>query len=290
MGADIYHVVEESNENNNRRTETWNCDQTPPTIQEGPDVSNITTTSAKISWHTDESSDSQVLYDEKLNTFALSKTDESPVTQHEIVLGDLKPATLYQFKVRSSDASGNEVESAPEFFQTLPEEDTTPPDISDKSVEQLPGGFIGYRLSAKVEDNDQVERVDFYMDDKLLGTDYSPAPEDGTTFEWIFRLGFIGMDQVEFDADHEFRYEAYDRSGISRISEVMYHPPDNVLNGELAFLSPDPDYVHYVSGYLSSPQAPSSPFPCTPRSITTTAIFVTPTAREPKNPSTRLKS
>ncbi len=114
----------------------------------------------------------------------------------------------------------------------------------------MPGGFISYRLSAKVEDNDKVERVDFYMDDKLLGTDYSPAPDDGTTFEWIFRLGFIGMDQVEFDTDHEFRYEAYDRSGISRISEVMYHPPDNVLNGELAFLSPDPDYVHYVSGYI----------------------------------------
>jgi len=250
VGADIYQEVAESNETNNSRSETWNCDQVPPTIQEGPDVSNITTTGAKISWHTDESSDSQVLYDEKLNTFGFSKANGQPVTQHEIQLSGLKPGTLYQFKVRSSDASGNEVESAPEFFETLPEKDTIPPDISDKSVERLAGDFISYRLSAKVEDNDQVERVEFYMDDKLLGTDYSPAPDDGTTFEWVFRLGYIGMDQVEFDADHEFRYEAYDRSGISQINKVSYHPSDFILNGELAFLSPDPDYVHYVSGYI----------------------------------------
>jgi hypothetical protein len=81
-------------------------------------VSNITKTSADISWKTDEKSDSQVEYWSSPSQF--SSLDTERVINHLVHLTDLTPATTYHFKVMSRDAAGNLAVSDEHTFATLP--------------------------------------------------------------------------------------------------------------------------------------------------------------------------
>ena len=79
-------------------------------------VSNITKTSADISWITNERSDSQVEY--WFNGSKLSELDETRVLEHLVLLTNLTPATTYHFKVRSRDKAGNKAVSDEHTFTT----------------------------------------------------------------------------------------------------------------------------------------------------------------------------
>ncbi len=66
---------------------------------------NITKTSAKIIWITDEPGDSQVEY--WSSPSELTPLDETLVTEHLVHLTGLTPATTYYYKVMSRDGAGN---------------------------------------------------------------------------------------------------------------------------------------------------------------------------------------
>ncbi len=78
----------------------------PPTITSGPTASSITTSSAIITWSTDESSDSVVEYG-PTTSYGTSKSDTTDVTSHSITLTGLSPSTTYHYRVKSTDSSGN---------------------------------------------------------------------------------------------------------------------------------------------------------------------------------------
>lgn len=82
---------------------TGGSDSTPPTINDAA-VSDINTTSAKITWTTDELSDSSVGYSEDYS-YLPERGLASMVTDHEITLTGLDPDTAYHIKVKSRDAS-----------------------------------------------------------------------------------------------------------------------------------------------------------------------------------------
>lgn len=99
-------------------------DITPPVISELA-VADITTTSARITWVTDEEADSKVWYD---IVTPLVVTDETPVVSstdlvlnHDITLSALTPNTAYYFIVSSADETGNYEISEEETFTTLEE-------------------------------------------------------------------------------------------------------------------------------------------------------------------------
>jgi hypothetical protein len=92
-------------------------DTTPPTISDIL-VSNITKTSADISWKTDEKSDSQVEY--WTSPSKLSPLDTAMVINHLVHLTDLTPGTTYHYKTMSRDAAGNLAVSDEHTFTTLP--------------------------------------------------------------------------------------------------------------------------------------------------------------------------
>ena len=89
-------------------------------------VTDITTTSAKITWTTNEEADSRVWYDTVTPLVVTSTTPvESSaglVLDHEIVLSDLTPSTTYYFIVNSTDEADNNEISEQETFTTLAEE------------------------------------------------------------------------------------------------------------------------------------------------------------------------
>lgn len=69
---------------------------------------NVASTTATITWTTDEPSDSQVFFREVgESTYQQTTVDPAAVTGHSVSLTGLMPGTEYEFHVRSVDASGN---------------------------------------------------------------------------------------------------------------------------------------------------------------------------------------
>ena len=76
--------------------------------------SDVGSTTATITWTTDEASDSQVFY-RKLGatTYQQTSIDGTLVTSHSSRLAGLEPITTYECYVRSADALGNPATSSP---------------------------------------------------------------------------------------------------------------------------------------------------------------------------------
>jgi len=93
----------------------------PPTLTSDPEVNNITTKRAKISWSTNRSSDSKIAY----GTSSDEYYDEEPsnsnqVTSHVINLTNLSPGTKYYYKAKWTDEDGNTGTSEEKHFTTDP--------------------------------------------------------------------------------------------------------------------------------------------------------------------------
>ena len=76
-----------------------------PVITSTPTATNVTDTTATIVWTTDEPATSVVEFGE--TTYTRSSSLSSYVTNHSVTLTLLKDATLYHFRVGSTDAAGN---------------------------------------------------------------------------------------------------------------------------------------------------------------------------------------
>jgi hypothetical protein len=93
-------------------------DGTAPVIS-GIQIINITTSTATIVWNTDESASSIVEYG-VFPTYGSTGSQAGLVTSHSVSLTGLLPNQLYNFRVLSSDAVGNEAYSGNLTFTTLP--------------------------------------------------------------------------------------------------------------------------------------------------------------------------
>ena len=98
-------------------------------------VSEITVSSAKISWQTNEPASTQVLYSVD-DSFSQIQGVAGYNTFHQVTLVGLNASTTYNFKVKSCDASNNCSESSPSQFTTLAG-DTSPPSISNINVSEI---------------------------------------------------------------------------------------------------------------------------------------------------------
>ncbi|MBP6868488.1 MAG: Ig-like domain-containing protein [Candidatus Pacebacteria bacterium] len=84
-------------------------------------TSSIATTTASVTWTTDEIASTKIVYSAN-NSFAstTSETDTSPrVTSHSRTLSNLLGCTTYNYKVVSGDASSNYATSTSAMFTTL---------------------------------------------------------------------------------------------------------------------------------------------------------------------------
>jgi hypothetical protein len=107
-------------------------DTTAPVIS-NLQVASKTTTTAVIEWTTDELSDSVVQYGTG-GIYYSGQSDVSMVTSHSINLTGLDPNTTYNYRVFSTDASGNIRSLSGMTFTTLSTPDFTPPIISNVAV------------------------------------------------------------------------------------------------------------------------------------------------------------
>jgi peptidoglycan hydrolase-like protein with peptidoglycan-binding domain len=139
-----YFVVESKDKKGNTATSSQQSfvttgttapgDTTPPNVT-AISSSNVSTSTATVSWTTNENADSKVYYSTATplsTSTASTKTDGAMVTSHSLGLTGLTPNTTYYYKVESTDAAGNKTLSSETSFNTqaLPPADTTPPTIS----------------------------------------------------------------------------------------------------------------------------------------------------------------
>ena len=91
-------------------TFTTGADTTAPTISAIASTTGATT--AVITWTTDETSDSQVLYGLDSTYGTATTLDSSLTTSHSVTLSSLIESTIYHYQIVTSDASSNQATSS----------------------------------------------------------------------------------------------------------------------------------------------------------------------------------
>lgn len=107
-------------------TDTIVLDTTAPTIS-GQTATNITGSTARVTWTTNEASTSRVEYGLTTSYGSSTTLDATLVTAHSVALTGLAPNTTYNYRVHSIDAAGNERIGSNATFTTTATQDTTAP-------------------------------------------------------------------------------------------------------------------------------------------------------------------
>lgn len=124
---------------------TLTPDVTPPTIT-NVQVTGLTSSAATIGWTTDELSSSQVNYGLTSSYGQNSTLNSTMVLNHQVMLSGLTANTDYHYRVRSSDAAGNERVSGDFTFHT----DTISTAYSDLALNVTPtvsSSYSGYTVT-----------------------------------------------------------------------------------------------------------------------------------------------
>jgi len=237
--VDFDDVITEDDETNNRRSEIWRCDTSGPRITEGPSVDQIGTSRVKITWKTDETSDSAVLMGRKAATEDMVFEDAGLGADHEIWAEGLDAGVTYHFRVRSRDAAGNSVFSRTQYVTTGVKPDGAGPKIGTEQVRamQVPMEFM-----VPVGDSSGVEYVRFYLDGRLVETDYSEP------FLCSLIPDELGLAPGAFYAGHTLAVEARDQGGELSVLPVYVEPLDLCWPAELDFEFPYEGYTIYIDG------------------------------------------
>jgi hypothetical protein len=128
-------------------------DITPPQIT-AVSTTNITATSATITWSTNEAADSQVEFGTTTAYGSTTTLDPALVTSHGVPIAGLTENTTYHYRIRSKDAAGNLAIGSDQTFHTL---DTTPPQITSVTATNITATTATINWSTNEAADRQVE-------------------------------------------------------------------------------------------------------------------------------------
>jgi hypothetical protein len=136
MGTSYLRYVRCADTANNQNTSDYTIsfsvgsapDTTAPVIS-SISASGISNSGATINWTTNELSDTQVEYGLTTTYNALTALNTAMLTSHSATLTGLLGNTLYNYRVKSKDASGNTGTSANQTFTTTAGADATAPSV-----------------------------------------------------------------------------------------------------------------------------------------------------------------
>lgn len=127
------------------RSATVFVDGAAPTIS-AVTASKVFSSSAVISWTTDEPSDSRVEYGTSTSYGVMSPLDTPLVLSHFALLAGLLPDTTHRYRVLSRDAQDNLAVSGDFSFATLPPPSSSP--STDAAPPSTPAGLAALALSS----------------------------------------------------------------------------------------------------------------------------------------------
>lgn len=206
-GVTYYFRVRSSDNNGNAATSSTysftTLDETGPVISD-IEVVDLTTTTARVTWETDEDADSTVSYGES-ETYGNTETDDEFTTDHSILLTGLTDGTAYHFQVLSSDASLNQSYSDDETFTT--ESDDAPTNVSGLSVEE--GNESLAVTWVNPDEEDLAGILVLYCEDS-----YPTGPEDSSCLTGLDDLAeSVTLNGLENGTIYYLGVFAYDEAG-----------------------------------------------------------------------------
>jgi hypothetical protein len=222
--ADATNIVTEENEANNCFEESWSCDLIPPAFTSGPTVDNITETSVRIRWQTNETTMGKVY----LSGMGLGYGDpvqQTPSgTQHTAMITGLEADRTYRYQIVARDLGGNEIQTSDGFFRTATQ-CSDPPVVSQPAIVPLDLPYDLYRVWAYVTEPACIQEVLFFWDQQAFARDYSP--DDLGLYEVILSPQALGLTRDQFfDQAKELRVQAYSLGGAvtANIRTVVQFP------------------------------------------------------------------
>ena len=240
-------------------------DTMPPAIQ-NTSISNITKTGAVVAWKTDEPATSQVMYCESEKQCLYTSLDKNLVTDHSLILSDLKPGTTYHITAVSKDSSGNEATSDLQgVLVTLTDAGAAILKISGVSVSNTT------ELSATISwatDSPATSQVEYGMTtaygsstllDKGLVTSHSViltglAPN--TMYHFRVRSKDSSGQETMSEADQTFTTRSAISVGVEEGAEVGKRAPDftlDTVNGGKVSLSDFRGKIVMVKFWVDNP-------------------------------------
>lgn len=212
-------------------------DITPPVITSGPLVSNVTSSSALVSWSTDELSDSVVQYG-KTSSYGLTATGADNVREHSVLLTSLSPDTTYYYRAGSTDSSGNSVWSIQRTFKTsaqgvIPSITASPSSVKpgediSVSYSNAPGNTYDWIGMYRSGTSNQ-EWLDWeYLYGKKSGTITFKAPAEAGNYE--FRMFENDKHDPSIATSNTVVVSSGDSGGVVTSGRVAYWPLDSNVN------------------------------------------------------------
>ena len=201
-------------------SDTIVLDTTAPTMT-ARTVTNITASSATMTWTTNEPATSQVDYGLTTSYGSTTTLDPPLVTAHSVTITSLAPNTTYNWRVRSKDAAGNEAISANSTFTTAAAPDTTNPTVTltAPAANAIIAGTV--TLTATASDNVAVAGVQFLLDGNTLGTEDTTSPYSMT---WNTASGALATTS----GPHSLAARARDTSGNTATTTAINIVVDNL--------------------------------------------------------------
>lgn len=222
----------------------WNFttgDFTDPTISSVAS-SSVTSTGADITWTTNETASSKVIYG-ATSTYGLttSESDTSPrVTSHTVSLTGLPACTLYHYAVVSVDGSSNDSTSSDNTFITTGcPASTTPSKATSEAVTVSTGGTSTFSQSNRQMDVRapsnfksgsssvaiQIKSIEASPVTQSFGVPSSvPRPAGNTMFDVKAIInGTTVVDSFDAPITITYQYTDADIAGLQESSVWLYH-------------------------------------------------------------------
>jgi hypothetical protein len=169
-------------------TFTVNVSDTTPPVISNVVASNVTSSSADITWNTDEASDSQVEYATSPCPCGNdTPLDTTMVTSHSRTITGLSPNTTYHYRAKSRDAAGNLGYSSDQTFTTAsapPPPPPPPPGQVVYYVEPEAETLVDPMTDKGNDDASNHKYVESTVTDQGTAIFTLDVPEAGTYFFW----------------------------------------------------------------------------------------------------------
>ncbi|MCL4872569.1 PKD domain-containing protein [bacterium] len=177
---------------------------------------DVTHTSAVISWVTDEPATSQAEYGTTSSYGSSTSVDQALKTAHTLSLAGLQPGTAYNYRVISSDGSGNRTVSGNFKFTTSPAPDTAPPVVSNLLVKDVTSSSA---LATWTTDEPATTQVDF----GLSGAFTSSTPLDSS----LKTVHSVLLEGLQSYTAYSYRAVSTDASGNTAVSAAKTFTTSN---------------------------------------------------------------
>ena len=162
------------------------ADSTAPIISSVV-TSNITGTSVRITWTTDESSNSIVDYGTTISLGLMAGNVDDATIAHSVTIGGLTEGTTYYFQVRSQDTSGNSTpdNNEGEYYSFTTTSDTTAPLISNVSIPLITSSSA---IVVWTTDDNSTSRVSYGTSDS-----FGTLSDEDTTLTKVHAVTITGL-------------------------------------------------------------------------------------------------